>query len=87
MTSCHSATTPYTGNKLCPFSLALFLASATAYAVYTKRKEETANSDRQRSPTTEVASCQVVFVLGGPGAGYVLRTIHHAENSLWFILH
>lgn len=69
MTSCHSATTSYTGKKLCPFSLALFLASATAYAVYTKRKGKTSNEDSGSIPTKELASCQVVFVLGGPGAG------------------
>mmetsp|Transcript_30465 Transcript_30465/g.46134 ORF Transcript_30465/g.46134 Transcript_30465/m.46134 type:complete len:229 (-) Transcript_30465:281-967(-) len=49
--------------KVCPVSLSLFITSATAFTWYLKRQ-------RSRLLTAvSLPQCQVVFVLGGPGAG------------------
>jgi UMP-CMP kinase len=45
--------------KVCPISLGLFVASAAAYTLLEKKKQSTKSLPR----------CQIVFVLGGPGAG------------------
>ena len=51
--------------KTCPLPWALFLGSAAAYTLYQKKKQQTSND----SESLLLPPCQVVFVLGGPGAG------------------
>lgn len=59
--------------SFCPFSLAVFLGTA-AYVTVQKRqakrsdKSSTSSSSASNSTST-LPPCQVVFVLGGPGAG------------------
>jgi hypothetical protein len=50
--------------KFCPFSLALFAGSAFAYT-YTQQQRRSPKSTTMDSQP----AFQVVFVLGGPGAG------------------
>eukprot|EP00545_Synedropsis_sp_CCMP1620_P005799 CAMPEP_0119015548 /NCGR_PEP_ID=MMETSP1176-20130426/11216_1 /TAXON_ID=265551 /ORGANISM="Synedropsis recta cf, Strain CCMP1620" /LENGTH=235 /DNA_ID=CAMNT_0006968853 /DNA_START=72 /DNA_END=776 /DNA_ORIENTATION=+ len=50
----------------CPFSLGLFLASTAAYALLVKQQRR---SSSKELPKVMLPTCQVVFVLGGPGAG------------------
>jgi hypothetical protein len=50
--------------KFCPFSLGLFLGSTVIYTLAVKFLKERSIKEEQSLP-----SCQVVFVLGGPGAG------------------
>jgi UMP-CMP kinase len=49
--------------QVCPLSLAIFVASAAVYTVLSKKKKSSSQSEQSLPP------CQVVFVLGGPGAG------------------
>mmetsp|Transcript_10536 Transcript_10536/g.19116 ORF Transcript_10536/g.19116 Transcript_10536/m.19116 type:complete len:236 (+) Transcript_10536:98-805(+) len=51
--------------KVCPISLGLFVASAAAYTLLLKKKQSTITCDDK----TSLPQCQIVFVLGGPGAG------------------
>ena len=48
--------------KFCPFSLALFAGSAYAYTYLLQKQSK-------QSSMTSQPPFQVVFVLGGPGAG------------------
>jgi UMP-CMP kinase len=48
--------------KVCPLALAAFAGSAAAYILWKKKQE-------QQQEKESLPSCQVVFVLGGPGAG------------------
>lgn len=50
--------------KVCPLSLALFAGSAAAYTIYLKKKKQNTDTSKKSLP-----SCDIVFVLGGPGAG------------------
>lgn len=55
--------------RICPISLALFLASG-AFFTYAKKQQQTNRSAAETSANKEpLPPCQVVFVLGGPGAG------------------
>jgi len=51
--------------KVCPMSLAVFVGSAAAYTFYVYKKKQ----ENSKSSKSELPPCQVVFVLGGPGAG------------------
>jgi hypothetical protein len=57
--------------KICPFSLVLFATSATAFTLYLATKYTRKDLEMQDSAINKLVPCQVVFVLGGPGAGYV----------------
>jgi UMP-CMP kinase len=56
--------------SFCPFSLGVFLGTA-AYVTYKQRQLRLQQSDRDTAvdTDTDLPVCQVVFVLGGPGAG------------------
>ena len=77
--SCYRVLASSPISRICPFSIALFLASATAFAMYARLRQQDDHDDKsenkdgeRRSPTAEALDAsQVVFVLGGPGAGYV----------------
>lgn len=51
--------------KVYPLALAAFVGSAAAYLLWKKKQEKDQESEQQ----SLLPSCQVVFVLGGPGAG------------------
>lgn len=57
---------------MCPFALSLFIATGALY-VYSLKQQKQQNkktSDTDSTTTSQpLPSCQVVFVLGGPGAG------------------
>ena len=50
----------------CPFSYGLFLGTASLMVLWQKQKKQSAKSETQL-PALPI--CEVVFVLGGPGAG------------------
>lgn len=52
----------------CPFSISLFVGSA-AVVTYLTRKSLDSPSSRSSSSSVVLPACQVVFVVGGPGAG------------------
>ena len=51
--------------KVCPLSLGLFVASAAAYTLLKKKEQRQSSSNKNN----KLPCCQIVFVLGGPGAG------------------
>lgn len=58
--------------RVCPVTLAIFLASAAAYTLYLTKKQSQQQQGVDSSSSSDDAllpECQVVFVLGGPGAG------------------
>jgi UMP-CMP kinase len=62
--------------KICPFSLFLFASTATAFAAKLRKQSMT-------SSTTKDAKFQVVFVLGGPGAGKGTQCALLSEKLGW----
>jgi UMP-CMP kinase len=55
--------------QVCPRSWALFVTSAVAYTLWIKKKKKQSAVEQQLEEPTLLPPCQVVFVLGGPGAG------------------
>lgn len=51
--------------RVCPLSLGLFVASAAAYTLLKKKQSSSSNKKSDKL----LPCCQIVFVLGGPGAG------------------
>ena len=52
----------------CPFSVGLFIGT-TALVAYWTKVENSKTSGSSDSFLTSIPDCQVVFVVGGPGAG------------------
>lgn len=52
----------------CPFSIGMFIGTA-ALVSYMTRKEKKAKSAAATATAESIPTCQVVFIVGGPGAG------------------
>jgi UMP-CMP kinase len=61
---CHLKGTPTTFLTFCPFSLGVFLGTAALVAYQQRQRQQRRSIEAEQLPV-----CQVVFVLGGPGAG------------------
>lgn len=53
----------------CPFSIGLFIGTTTVIAYLAKLEKSKKGSSSSPSSTTSLPDCEVVFVVGGPGAG------------------
>lgn len=75
--------------KVCPFSLFLFATSTLAYTQYLNRRTTqkmgcvTSSSSSSDSASSSAPEFQVVFVLGGPGAGKGTQCQLLSERMSW----
>ena len=66
--------TPFSQFRVCPFSVVLFIGTA-AYVTSQRRQKDQKSADKKdpvvapKSNRPSLPICEVVFVLGGPGAG------------------